>query len=496
MIAACDVYNKFCETVNIQPVHELIDVSSFSSLGKMAEQDLGQRLTAALGVLIDLLQQDTNDHSSIDRTVLDYYIAKLDQKIATQLDEIMHHPEFQALESSWRGLKYLTDEATPGSNIKIELLDCEKQSLANDFLNADSVQQSGLYKHVYIDEYDTPGGEPIATIIGDYKFSAKPNDLELLESIAKVAAYSHSPFLASTSAEFFQKKTFSEVAAVEDLTTYMDKADYIHWNQFRETELARHIGLTMPRFLLRAPYSNLQNSKSFNYSENCFGEVERYLWGNSSFAFAANMLRSFKDSGWMVNIRGSASGGRVLNLPLQVFDDGLLKQVQIPTETLIPENFELTLSQLGFIPLSYYKNTNYACFFSANSIQKPGIFLEPEITANAKMNARLPYIFLTSRIAHYLKVFQRETIGTNKSQVELENELNTWLQGLVTKMNNPDPELAAQYPLKEGLVKVYELVDDPGFYGVNLSIVPHFQVEGVDVRLALVAQLPREQDKE
>ncbi|MGB1465645.1 MAG: type VI secretion system contractile sheath large subunit, partial [Alcanivorax nanhaiticus] len=229
----------------------------------------------------------------------------------------------------------------------------------------------------------------------------------------------------------------------------------------------------------------------FNYQEDVAGQDhEKYLWGNATFAFASNMARSFKQYGWTVNIRGPEAGGKLENLPLHHYDVGRGTQAKIPTEILISETKELDFAEEGFIPLSFYKNSDYACFFSANSAQKPAEYTTKEATANSRINSRLPYIFLVSRLAHYLKVLQRENIGASKSRQELENELNDWLQGLVTKMNNPDPELVANFPLQDGFVRVHDIPENPGYYRVDMAVMPHFQIEGVDVRLSLVSQLP------
>jgi type VI secretion system protein ImpC len=273
----------------------------------------------------------------------------------------------------------------------------------------------------------------------------------------------------------------------------MERSEFLKWNSFRQTEDSRYVGLMLPRFMLRLPYGpDTQPVKEFNYTESVKGEDhDKYLWGNSSFAFAANMVRSYVENGWCVQIRGPEAGGKVEDLPVHIYDVGKGKQMKIPTEILIPETREFEFAQEGFIPLSFYKNRNYACFFSANSTQKPAEYDDPLVTANMRINSRLPYIFLISRIAHYLKVIQRENIGSTKSKVVLQNELNAWIKGLVTEMNDPGPELISTHPLKAAQVTVNEIEDNPGFFRVSLSVMPHFQIEGIDINLSLVSQMPK-----
>lgn len=487
-----NVYERLCKLVDIDPLEQEIDLSSFSDIKAMADTSANERLTAALQVFLDVLIDSTGTVEKIDKALLDSYIDKIDQTISGQLDAIMHHPKFQEVESTWRGLKYLVERCDFKSNTKVELLDVSKEDLREDFEESPDSTQSGLYKHIYVQEYDTPGGEPVSAIVSNYEFDASAQDIALLTEVSRIASVAHAPFLASVGSKFFGKDSIDEIPKVHDLANYMDRAEYIRWKGFRESEDSRYIGLTLPRFLLRLPYGKDNNPvRAFNYEENVNAEGhENYLWGNSAFAFAANMAASFKNNGWCVNIRGPESGGKMENLPIHLYDAGRGLQSKIPTEILIPETRELEFAELGFIPLSYYKNSDFACFFSANSVQRPAEYTTPEATANSRINSRLPYIFLVSRLAHYLKVLQRENIGSTKSRQVLENELNEWIQSLVTKMNDPDPDLIATHPLRDGRVEVKEIPENPGFYSVNLFVMPHFQIEGVDVRLSLVAQMP------
>ncbi len=497
LIIKDDVLQRLCALMAIETPLTKFELADFTKLSNLAELELNKRIVAALHVFINMVAGYENKVERIDRVLLDHFIAKIDETLNKQMDAILHDPQFKQLESTWRGLKYLIDQTDFNSNIKLEILDVDKEKLRDDFADADEITQTGLYHHIYDQEYDMPGGEPITAIIADYEFSVDTPDIQLLRAISKVASVTHAPFIAAVNASFFNKSHIEELTRIDDLTNYMARAEYIRWQSFRETEDARYIGLTLPRFLLRLPYGNDNPTRSFNYLENVAKpDASDYLWGNASFAFAVNMVRSFKQYGWAVNIRGPESGGKVEGLPLHQYDAGRGLLTKIPTEILIPETRELELANLGFIPLSYYKNSDYACFFSANSVQQATIYQDPEATANSRVNARLPYIFLSARLAHYLKVLQRENIGTNKNQTELEQELNAWLQTLVTKMINPDPELSATHPLREGKVIVTAIPDNPGFHRVTLYAMPHFQIEGVDVRLSLVAQMPKLKDQE
>ncbi|MCG5509250.1 type VI secretion system contractile sheath large subunit [Ectothiorhodospira lacustris] len=488
-------YQRLCRIVDVEPLRQAVNLDRFSDDLHLSETSPGDRLTAALGVLLQLLEDSEPGEQRIDKTLVDALIASLDERIGRQLDEVLHHPEFQALESAWRSLQFLLDRCDRRANVKVELMDLSKEALLEDFEDAPDTVRSGLYRQLYTQEYDTPGGEPVSTIIADYHFDNTARDIGLLREISRVCAACHCPFIGAVGPAFFGKTQTSDLPRIQDLSNYMEQAAFIRWNAFRETQDARYVGLTLPRFLLRPPWGNDRPARGLCYREDVSGEdAGKYLWGNAAFAFGANMAESFRLHGWAVNIRGPESGGRVSDLPLHQVDLGHGLQTRMPTEFLISETRELEYAKLGFIPLSYYKNRDFACFFSANSVQKPMEYSGAQATANCRINARLPYVFLVSRISHYLKILQRENIGAAKSRQTLEDELNQWLQGLVTRMRNPDPALVATHPLRDGRVTVEEIPENPGFYAVTLQVMPHFQIEGVDVRLSLLARMPRSRD--
>lgn len=473
---------------------EKITVEEFKDVNAIAEKDKGAMMSAALRVFVDAVTQMDQPLDKIDKTLLDNLIAGIDSKISGQLDEILHHEDFQELESAWRGLKFLLDRTDFRKNVTIELLNVSKGDLLESFEDSPELIKSALYKHVYTNAYDQPGADPYAAIVTNYEFDNSPQDMALLQNSSKVAASAHCPFLASIGPGFFGKDSMEEWKKIPDLSAYMETADYIKWNSFRETEDARYVGLTFPRFMARLPYGpDTVPVEEFNYIEDVKGsDHDKYLWGNSSFAFASNMVQAFMSDGWCVQIRGPEAGGKVEDLPVHLYDVGKGKQMKIPTEVPISETLEFECAELGFIPLSHYQGEDYAVFFSANSAQKPTIYDDPDATANSRINARLPYIFLASRISHYLKVLQRENIGATKDKMVIEEELNKWLNGLVTEMPNPSAAQIAKYPLRSAQVKVEEVPDNPGFYKVRTQIMPHFQIEGMDITLSLVGKLPTE----
>jgi type VI secretion system protein ImpC len=481
------------ETMNLTPPETTVAISEYRDPRVLAESNSNERIGAALACFVESIAESGTKIDKIDKVVLDCHIAELDRKISLQLDEILHAPEFQELEAAWRSLEFLVQRTDFKKNVKINVLDTSKDELKEDFEDVPETIQSGLYKHVYTEEYDTPGGEPYAAMISSFEFDSSPSDIALLQELSKVSASCHCPFIGSATPKFFGKEHAIDLTKIQDLRSYMERSEFLRWNSFRQSEDSRYIGLTLPRISLRLPYGpDTIPVKQFMYKENVAGKDDsKYLWGSAAFAFAANMVQSFIDNGWCVQIRGPESGGRVDNLPVHVFDAGRGTEVKIPTEILIPETREFEFAQEGFIPLSFYKNRDYACFFSANSTQRPQEYDDPNVTANMRINSRLPYIFLISRIAHYLKVIQRENIGSTKNRTALQEELNRWIKKLVTEMTDPTPDLIAVHPLKAAQVDVNEIEDNPGFFRVGLSVIPHFQIEGIDINLSLVSKLPK-----
>lgn len=470
-----------------------VRIDAFSDADAIGGQDRGAMMSAALRVFVDAVAKSGDPVAKIDKHLVDGLVADIDATISKQLDKILHSPEVQKLESAWRGLKFLVDRTDFRKNVKIEMLNVSKDTLRESFEDSPELIQSALYRHVYTNAYDQPGADPYSAIVSNYEFDASPQDMALLGNVSKVAASAHAPFLGAVGPQFFGKESMEDWKKIPDLSAYMELADFTKWNALRDTEDSRYLGLTFPRYLLRLPYGpDTVPVKTFNYQEEVSGaDHDRYLWGNSSFAFASNMVRAFQRDGWSVQIRGPQSGGKVDDLPVHLYDVGKGKQAKIPTEVPISETLEFEAANLGFMPLSHYQGRDFAAFFSANSSQRPKLYDDDAATANSRINARLPYIFLASRIAHYLKVLQRENIGATKDAAKIEGELNRWLKGLVTEMENPSQAQVAKYPLKAAEVKVVELDDNPGFFRVQTAIKPHFQIEGMDISLSLVGKMPK-----
>lgn len=419
-------------------------------------------------------------------------IAQIDHLLSIQLNEILHHPEFQRLEASWRGLKFLLSQSETGTTLKIKVLNVSKKELLKDLQRAPEFDQSALFKKVYEEEYGVFGGTPFGALVGDYAFDKSGQDMELLEKISNVAAAAHAPFMSSASASMFNLESFTQLDQPRDLAKVFDTTEYAKWKAFRGTEDSRYVALTGPRMLLREPYGHATVPvEAFNYEERVDGtEHESYLWGNSAYALAANVNKAFALYGWCASIRGVESGGLVEGLPVHNFRTEAGELVmKCPTEVQITDRREKELADLGFAALVHQKGTPNAAFFSVQSAQKAKVYDTPAASASARLSAQLPYIFATSRFAHYLKVMMRDKIGGYTSRGEVEGFLNRWIQNYVATPNAP-PSVKAKCPLSEARVDVVEVPGKPGVYRAVAFLKPHFQLDEISISMRLVADLP------
>lgn len=423
-------------------------------------------------------------------------IAQIDQKMTEQINHILHHPEFQRLEGAWRGLHHLVSNTETDELLRIRVMPATKKELARNLKRYKGVawDQSPLFKKVYEQEYGQFGGEPFGCLVGDYHFDHSPPDVEMLGELARIGAAAHSPFIAGAAPSVMQMESWQELANPRDLTKIFSNTEYAAWQSLRESDDARYLGLAMPRFLARLPYGARTNPvDEFDFEEDTDGAShDRYTWANSAYAMAVNINRSFKHFGWCTAIRGVESGGAVENLPCHTFptDDGGV-DIKCPTEIAISDRREAELAKNGFMPLVHRKNSDFAAFIGAQSLQKPQEYYDADATANARLAARLPYLFACCRFAHYLKCIVRDKIGSFRERDDMERWLNSWIMNYVDgDPTNSSQETKARKPLAAAEVSVQEVPDNPGYYAAKFFLRPHYQLEGLTVSLRLVSRLP------
>ncbi|MGA2197010.1 MAG: type VI secretion system contractile sheath large subunit [Bryobacteraceae bacterium] len=421
-------------------------------------------------------------------------IAQIDHLLSLQLNEILHHPRFQQMEATWRGIRYLLENSETGVNLKIKVFNSTKKEILRDLQRVPEFDQSQMFKKVYEQEFGVFGGEPFACLLGDFEFGRGPEDIEFLERMSQVAAAAHAPFMAAASAELLNLESYTQLDAPRDLAKVFDTTEYARWKGFRLSEDSRYVCLTLPHVLMRVPYGkDTKPVDGFHYEEGVTGEDHsKYLWGNAAYALGARISNAFARYGWCAAIRGVEGGGLVDSLPTHTFTtehgDVALK---CPTETIITDRREKELSDLGFAPLVHCKGTDYAAFFSVQTCQKPKVYDKEQANANARLSAQLPYMLAVSRFAHYLKAMMRDKIGSFTSRKECETFLNNWIVNYVTEDDTASHEVKAQYPLREARIEVIENKAKPGVFKAVAFLRPHFQLEELSVSLRLVAELPK-----
>ena len=479
---------------------ESLGIDDFSELLNKEFKPKSDRAREQVQVAVETLAQQvlSDEDLILDDAVnsINAIIAEIDLKLTEQVNHVLHHPDFQQLEGAWRGLHHLVNNTETDEMLKIRFISISKKELGKTIkrYKGTAWDQSPLFKKIYEEEYGQLGGEPYGCLIGDYAFSHAAPDVEILQGMAQIAAGAHAPFIAGADPACMQMDSWQELANPRDLTKIFSTPEYAAWRSLREAEDSRYLGLAMPRFLARLPYGAKDDPvEEFDFEEDTDGaDSSRCTWANSAYTMGVNINRAFKEYGWCSRIRGVESGGAVEGLPVHSFpsDDGGV-DMKCPTEIAISDRREAELANNGFMPLIHKKNSDFAAFIGAQSLQKPAEYEDPDATANANLAARLPYLFASCRFAHYLKCIVRDKVGSFKERADMERWLNDWiLQYVDGDPANSSEDVKARKPLSAAEVVVEEVEGDPGYYTSKFYLRPHYQLEGLTVSLRLVSKLP------
>ena len=485
------------QEAQVQEVEQVQEPSILDQIlteGRMARDEFQkERAKDMIGEFVSQVMAGQLTLSKNMDVAINSRIAEIDRLLTEQMNEIMHHPDFQKLEGSWRGLNHLVMNSLTGTQLKIRVLSVNKKDLLKDFERALEFDQSALFKKVYEEEYGTFGGAPYGALIGDYEFGNHPQDMALLEKLSGVAATAHAPFISAASPELFGWDEYADMTEVRDVSKIFDRLEYMKWRSFRESEDSRYVGLTLPRVLGREPYGAATRPiETFNFEEDVTGkDHKKYLWSNAAYSMGVRLTEAFSMHGWCVAIRGVEGGGLVDGLPTHTFetDEGEVA-MKCPTEVAITDRREKEFADNGFIPLVHCKNTDYAAFFATQSANKAKKYDTDSANANARLSTQLQYIFAVSRFAHYLKSMMRDKIGSFMSREEAENFLNRWINNYVLDSDVASQNAKASRPLREARVDVAEIPGKPGAYRAVAFLRPHFQLDELSVSLRLVADLP------
>lgn len=480
------------QTLSSPISEEYLDQIIDSTLAIRRESDRGRMRIQLNSFLAEIVAGAVTISSDLIGSI-EVRIAAIDELLSEQISLILHAPEFQKRESSWRGLHKLVQTSVT-EKTQVRLLHCIKQELIKDFKSASDFDQSTLFKCIYESEYGTFGGAPFSALVGDFQFDNSPQDIDLLEHIAHVAAAAHAPFLSAAAPGMLSMNDFAEMPRPRDLAKMFETTDYARWRSFRLTEDSRYVGLTLPRVLGRLPYGAKSIPvESFGFEEQIQEEAtgKDYLWINAAWELGGRLIDAFEEYGWCAAIRGVEGGGLVNALPAHNYTSISGERIlQCPTQIAISDRREKELSDLGFIPLVHCKGSDYAAFFAVQSVNKPRLYDSDSANANARLSSQLQYILATSRFAHYMKSIVRDKIGSFMSRNDCEDFLQKWIMQYVVASDIAGPETKARYPLREASVRVVEVTGSPGMYRAIAYLKPHFQLEGLSMSLRLVADLP------
>ncbi|MDR2841869.1 MAG: type VI secretion system contractile sheath large subunit [Spirochaetaceae bacterium] len=487
------------EKLKIDSLTETVELSDFEKLinqeFKPQSDETEKAIQGAVKTLVGQALENVSVVSVDTIGTIQAIIAELDKKLSEQINLIIHHPDFEQLESAWRGLDYLVRNTPTNESLKIRVLNISKTDVGKTLkrYKGSAWDQSPLFKKIYEDEFGTAGGEPFGALLGDFYFNHTPQDIEILRGIAQIAAASHAPFISSVDPSLMNLTSWQELANPRDIAKIFSTPEYQAWRAFRESDDSRYVALTMPRVLGRAPYgANTNPVEEFDFEEDTgAGDSTKYNWMNAAYAMGSVVNRSFSNYGWCANIRGVESGGMVEGLPTHSFpaDDGGTV-AKCPTEIAITDRREAELSTCGLLPLIHWKNTDYAVFLGGQTTNKPTEYDSADATSNAALSARLPYIFATSRFSHFLKCIVRDKVGSFAERSDMETFLTKWINQYVTADPHASEEVKAKFPLAEAKVEVLDVEGAPGYYTARFFLRPHYQLEGLTASLRLVTKVP------
>ncbi|MGB2908011.1 MAG: type VI secretion system contractile sheath large subunit [Candidatus Aminicenantaceae bacterium] len=468
-----------------------VEVSAVDSLVEMLATD---QQKGAVAELINRIGKEAEVHR-VGGALIDSYISEIDKVLSTQMDEILHHKDFQELEGTWRGLQFLVLNTEFSKAVKYELLDVTKEELYEDLneaaLGEGYEKDSGLWHHIYWGAYDKVGGHSYTAMVSDFEFVNNPQDIKLMQHLSVLGEASQIPFIANAGAEFFGETDYNSVMTNRFLKEQVnDGAEYTAWRAFRDDDRSKYVALTLPRFLGRLPYNPKEDpTKNFNYDEGIYRDgKDNSLWCHAAFAMASNMVKSYESWGWSVKLVGVESGGVVENLPIPTYEEHGETKLKVPVEASVGQAKDFELAEMGFISLAHWDRTDYACFFEVPSVQRPKIIKNnPEATANYSVGARMQYTLLVTRIAHYLKYRQLRFVGANKGASEIQEDLSNWLKGITSDQPSAPESVIAERPLRSFQLEVHELPEKPGFFQISAEFRPHIAITGMDISLRLVA---------
>ena len=357
------------------------------------------------------------------RGALDRDITAIDEIIAAQLDEILHHPRLTAFEGRWRGVDWLLHSYDPGARIKVRLLNITWTELTRDLERAAEFDQSQLFHRIYEDEFGMPGGEPFGLLLIDHEVHHLPgaagDHVSAIKSLASIAAAAFVPIVLPASPTLLEVDDFGGLAASLQPASPLRGPSHARWRTLRSREDMRFICVTLPRVLARTPWrDDPARHDGFRYVEYAPNSNSR-VWMSAAFPFASCVARAFAAYSWPADVRGvetdREAGGVVLNLPAETFEtDPGRTWVRPSLDLVLTDTQERDLIDAGLLPLCGVPFGEEGAFSAVRSLQEPIKRMTTELaTANAYVSAQINSMLCAGRFAHYIKVMGRDMVGSH-----------------------------------------------------------------------------------
>lgn len=424
----------------------------------------------------------------------DRHLAMLDEQQSKPLSAILHHHAFQRLEATWRGIHHLVCGSMPSETVVFRLLDLDRAELLPALAPGDDKGPPGALAQAVVDA--ASGSEPFGLVVAAWEFGPDTHSVACLQRMAAIAARAHVPVIAAADAAAFRLG--------RQVTSEADDAAFAEWAEFRQSDDASFVGLTVPRVLLRRPYGDGGNAvDGFDFQERVWpaqaaGAVTRglpqplhgrLLWGNAAFALAAALAGAFARHGSAAAAWNADDRLAVDPLPrFGYLAADAIEALVGPAEVHWTERDLRRLGEGGFLPLARDRATGRTAFQGMHTCCQPRRHTSVDADATAQAHARLGGLLVATRIAQALRLMLAQAPRRWATRAEAEAELRAWLARHVTTGDDSVPGRTPVRPLRSARLQVMDVPGAPGRLRVAVTLRPRLQPGVAEAPLRLVVE--------
>ena len=410
------------------------------------------------------------------KALLTRLMAELDNRISDQLSEVVQHNQFKQLESSWTGLKSLTEIQVSQRRVKIKLLDLSWSMVSAELNYSFDLKQSSLFRKLYSKEFDTAGGTPFGLVMVDHKASADYrddldyDDLYTLQLLSELGEMSFCPMVLDVDEFFFGDEPRRQLHDCARIDRILSSRDFLSWQLLREKSASRFLHLVVPEYLMRQPYH--QYPAGFVFSEK--KQEKNALWGNSAYLMVGNVMREFDRISWFGFLRSYDESG--------AYGAVVQNSIDIRTKVDLFSEDDGFWSSQGFMPLTSLYLSNHKGFFSNQSVwQAPD--------ESHRQLGMLQTNLMACRFGHYIKAQIRDQVGRYDSAESCRRSLERWLDQFISNVSYGEDTVLARYPLRSCYVRIEEAPHDNTRYLCEIMLQPQYQYEMMDAKVVLTTSV-------